>query len=413
MIAEIIAVGTELLLGQIVNTNARFLSVELSKLGINVYYQTVVGDNSERLRETLALALKRADIVILTGGLGPTKDDLTKETVAQVLDLPLELHEESLERIKDYFKRIHREMADNNIKQAYLPKGCYVLENNHGTAPGCIVEKDKKIVIMLPGPPKEMEPMFHHSVYPFLRKKTSDIIYSKVLRVFGIGESSLGQKIADLIENQTNPTIAPYAKQGEVTLRITAKSDDIEKAKKLIEPLEKAVRERFGIMVYGEDEESLEEVTCRLLMEKNITIATAESCTGGLLAEKITRIPGISQCFHMGVITYSNEAKQKILGVSAKTLERYGAVSSQTAMEMAEGIKKLSGADIGVSITGIAGPGGGSELKPVGLVYIGMATPDNCSCQELHLSGNRDRIRELTSMNALDMVRKYLQINLT
>jgi len=409
MNAEIIAVGTELLLGQILNTNAKFLSVELSKLGINVYYQTVVGDNGQRLKDALSLALKRADLLILTGGLGPTTDDLTKETVAKLLDLPLELHQESLTRIQEYFLRMHREMAPNNEKQAYVPKGCRVLPNEYGTAPGCIIEKENKVVIMLPGPPKEMEPMFKNYVYPYLRNKTNDVIYSKVLRVLGIGESALEQKIMDLIDTQTNPTVALYAKQGEVTIRITAKEKDETGAMKLIEPMENEIRRRLGTAVYGIDEESLEEVTCRLLMEKKLTIATAESCTGGLLAEKITRIPGISQCFNMGVITYSNEAKQKILGVSGETLNKYGAVSSQTVIEMARGIQKYSNADIGVAITGIAGPGGGTATKPVGLVYVGISTRKECWYNELHLSGNRERIRELTTMNALDMVRRYLQ----
>jgi len=334
---------------------------------------------------------------------------LTKETVAKLLDLPLELHQESLTRIQEYFLRMHREMAPNNEKQAYVPKGCRVLPNEYGTAPGCIIEKENKVVIMLPGPPKEMEPMFKNYVYPYLRNKTNDVIYSKVLRVFGIGESALEQKIMDLIDSQTNPTVALYAKQGEVTIRITAKEKDETGAMKLIEPMENEIRRRLGTAVYGIDEESLEEVTCRLLMEKKLTIATAESCTGGLLAEKITRIPGISQCFNMGVITYSNEAKQKILGVSGETLNKYGVVSSQTVIEMARGIQKYSNADIGVAITGIAGPGGGTATKPVGLVYVGISTRKECWYNELHLSGNRERIRELTTMNALDMVRRYLQ----
>ncbi|MBZ4646256.1 MAG: competence/damage-inducible protein [Clostridia bacterium] len=408
MNAEIIAVGTELLLGQILNTNAQFLSVELSNLGIDVYFQTVVGDNQKRLEETLQTALKRADIVILTGGLGPTKDDLTKETIAQVLNLQLKLHQESLDKIKEFFAKMHRVMASNNEKQAFLPEGSIILPNNNGTAPGCIIEKDNNIVIMLPGPPKEMQPMFKEYVYPYLLKKSPYTIYSKVLRIFGIGESSLEEKLIDIFENQSNPTIAPYAKQGEVTLRITAKCESEEVAKGLIAPVEEQIRNRLGIMVYGIEEESLEEVTCKLLMEKNLTLATAESCTGGLLAEKITSTPGISKCFHTGVVTYSNESKVNLLGVSQDTLQQYGAVSCQTALEMAKGIRERSKADIGISITGIAGPGGGTPQKPVGLVYVGMATQQKCWYNELRLVGNRERIRNITVMNALDMLRKYL-----
>jgi nicotinamide-nucleotide amidase len=324
------------------------------------------------------------------------------------MGLPLELHQDSLERIKDFFSRINRKMSKNNEKQAMLPKGSIVLPNDHGTAPGCIIENDDKIIVMLPGPPKEMQPMFQQSVYPFLREKSPYIIHSRVLRIFGIGESSLEEKLSDLFEKQNNPTIAPYAKQGEVTLRITAKCEDIETAEKLIAPVEAEIRNRLGITVYGMEEESLEEVACRLLMEKNVSVATAESCTGGMLGEKITSISGISTCYHMGFITYSNEAKAELLGVSQETLKQYGAVSSQTAVEMADGVRRKANADIGISITGIAGPGGGSEEKPVGLVYIGMSTREKSWFKELHLVGNRERIRNMTTMNAFDMIRKYL-----
>ncbi len=408
MNAEIIAVGTELLLGEIVNTNAQFLSDRLSQLGINVYYQVVVGDNKKRLSQTLQASLERSDMVILTGGLGPTKDDLTKETIAETLALPLELHEESLKRIKDFYTSIHREMAKNNIKQAYLPKGATVLKNDNGTAPGCIIEKNNKVVVMLPGPPREMQPMFNNSVYPFLRRKTSDAIYSKVLRIFGVGESSLEEKLEDLFEEQSNPTIAPYAKQGEVRLRITSKCKSEEEANKLIAPVEEEIRKRLGVTVYGEGEETLEKVVAKLLMEKNLTIATAESCTGGLLAEKITRVPGISKSFTKGVITYSNESKMELLGVKKETLQEFGAVSAQTAVQMAQGIRERSNVDIGVSITGIAGPGGGTKEKPVGLVYVGVSTEERTWFKELRLSRSRENIRYRTTMHALDMVRRYM-----
>ncbi len=412
MNAEIIAVGTELLLGQIVNTNAQFLSERLSQLGINVYFQVVVGDNEKRLTQTLQQGLERSDLIILTGGLGPTKDDLTKETIAKILELPLELHEKSLKRIKDFFSSIHRKMAENNTKQAFLPKDAMVLQNDNGTAPGCLIEKNNKIVIMLPGPPKEMQPMFNNYVAPYLRSKTSETIYSKVLRIFGVGESSLEVKLEDLLEKQSNPTIAPYAKQCEVTLRITSKCKTEEEANQLIEPVEQEIRNRLGMTVYGEGEEILEVVVAKLLMKKGLTIATAESCTGGLLAEKFTRVPGISRSFSRGVITYSNESKMELLGVKENTLMQYGAVSAQTALEMAQGIREHSNVDIGVSITGIAGPGGGTEEKPVGLVYVGISTKERTWFKELRLTRSRDRIRNMTTMHALDMVRRYILRNI-
>ncbi len=408
MNAEIIAVGTELLLGEILNTNAQFLSQNLSNLGIDVYFQTVVGDNPKRLKETFETALTRADIIILTGGLGPTKDDLTKETVAQTMGLTLELHTESLQKIKVFFSSIHREMTINNEKQAYLPKGCMALENHHGTAPGCLIEHQQKVVVMLPGPPQEMKPMFTKYVYPYLRSKGTNIIYSRVLRIFGVGESALEEMLSDIMENQHNPTIAPYAKQGEVALRITAKCESEETAKKMIAPLEKTIRQRLGFNVYGEGNTPLAEVVGSLLKEKGKTVAVAESCTGGLLSEQITRSPGISKCFITGAITYSNESKIKLLNVSPQTLDKYGAVSEQTALEMAEGVKRLGGTDIGISITGIAGPDGGTQEKPVGCIYIGVVTNDKSTCKKINLVGDRLKIRNMTAMHALDMIRHLI-----
>ncbi len=409
MNAEIIAVGTELLLGQILNTNAQFLSQKLSQLGVNVFFQTTVGDNENRLKEALEAALYRADVVILTGGLGPTKDDLTKETVAEVMQIPLIIDDESAQRIKNYFFSMGREMPQSNLKQAYMPGGCKILSNDKGTAPGCIIEMNGKIVILLPGPPNEMEPMFNNHVFSYIRSKNNNVIHSKVLRVFGIGESALEENISHIIDLQSNPTIAPYAKQGEVVLRITAKSEDVGISMGLIRPIEDKIREIFGDMVYGEgDDNSLEQTVSEYLIDSGITIATAESCTGGMLAERLTRMPSISKCFGRGVITYSNEAKIKLLGVSTNTLDKYGAVSMQTAMEMADGIRKISGADLGVSITGIAGPDGGTEVKPVGLVYLGMSTAQETWSKELRLTGSRERIRNMSVMYALDMIRLYV-----
>ncbi len=409
MNAEILAVGTELLLGQILNTNAQFISQEFSGLGINVFFQTVVGDNENRLKECIKTALDRSDIVILTGGLGPTKDDLTKETVSKVMEIPLELNKEIENKIRKYFEPIGNSMPQNNLKQAYLPKGCVILDNNKGTAPGCIVEKNGKIAILLPGPPNELEPMFKEHVYPYIRSKNSNVIYSKVLRVFGIGESALEQKLSKIIDNQNNPTIAPYAKQGEVILRLTSKSENEEEAKDIIKPVEMMIRTLLGDMVYGEgDDNSLEQTVSELLIKKKIKIATAESCTGGLLAEKLTRTPGISTCYDRGVITYSNESKTELLGVSVDILDKYGAVSFQSAMEMADGIRRISSSDIGISITGIAGPEGGTLSKPVGQIFIAISTTNKTWYKELRLSGSRERIRNMSAMNALDMVRTYL-----
>ncbi len=403
MKAEIIAVGTELLLGQILNSNARDLSAGLSECGVNVYYQTVVGDNPGRLEKALADAFEKVDLVILTGGLGPTKDDLTKEIVSQYFGKNLKLHQPSLDRIKEYFNRIGREMTETNEKQAYMPEGCIVLQNNHGTAPGLIVEKDGKIAILLPGPPKEMNPMFKESVKPWLKEKTGSVIKSKILRFFGIGESSMAQKVADLMDNE-NPTVAPYAKEGEAELRITAKADSEEQAWKLIKPVSDEIYSRMGQYIYGTDDDSIVTVAVKKLIENKLTISTAESCTGGLIASEITSVAGSSEIFGSGYVTYENDAKIKMLGVDNKTLEAYGAVSEQTAIEMAVGARKASGAKIAVSATGIAGPGGGSKEKPVGLVYIALADENGETCRKLNLDGERNKIRGLVVKHVFNMI---------
>lgn len=405
---EIIAVGTELLLGQIVNTNAAYLSQRLSELGFNVYFQTVVGDNPDRLKEALRIASERADAVITTGGLGPTNDDLTKETVAEFCDLECVLCEESLERIKKRFNKQGSYMSENNIKQAYMPEGSIILQNNHGTAPGAVVEHNDKIFIVLPGPPSEMKAMFEESVMPYLKTKTDGVIHSVTLREFGIGESQAEEKLKELMKNQSNPTIAPYAKTGEVTFRLTAKAENVEKAKEMLVPLEKKVREILGVTIYGYgDNGSLQKTLCEILTEKGMKIATAESCTGGLLAKKITEISGSSVCFECGAVTYSNEQKIRLLGVKEETLKKYGAVSKQTALEMCEGIAKSANADIGIGITGIAGPGGGTDEKPVGLVYIGIYGEKVHKAFRFVFSGDRDMVRERSAMTALDMARRY------
>jgi len=406
--AEIIAVGTELLLGQIANTNAQIISNALQDIGIDVYFHTCVGDNQERLISVLEIGFKRSDIIILTGGLGPTKDDLTKETLAHYLNLPLVMDEGSLENIKRYFAQRGKAFTENNYKQALIPDGAIALENKIGTAPGVLLNKNGKVIVLLPGPPREMETMLRDAVIPYLSKMSNSTIFSKVLKFYGIGESALEEKLEDLISQQTNPTIAPLAKPGEVTIRLTAKAESRTAAEKLIKPVEDKIIERVGEFLYGYDDDSVEEIVASLLAKYNKTIAVAESCTGGLMAHKLTNIPGISQYFERGIVSYSNRAKEELLKVNPDTLKKYGAVSEETAREMAMGIRNSSGTDIGVSITGIAGPSGGSPEKPVGLVYIGYSDSNVC-CAEKHIfSGNRTDIKERSVNCAFHLVRKML-----
>jgi nicotinamide-nucleotide amidase len=408
MRAEILAVGTELLMGQIVNTNAQYISSRLPDVGIGVYYHDVVGDNSERLKQSLELALSRSDIVILTGGLGPTQDDLTKETVSAAVGRKLVLDQESLDSMTSFFKKLGREMTPNNIKQAYLPEGCIAVRNCNGTAPGCIIEEKGKIIVMLPGPPSEMKPMFDETVMPYFAARSEYRLESRFLRIFGIGESTVEDMLMDIIDKQSNPTIAPYAKDGEVTLRITAKYAKGVPEEDIIAPVENEIKRRLGDAVYSTDNSSLEIVAARMLLDSKKTISLAESCTGGMLASRLTDMPGISEVFDRAVVTYSNRSKTEELGVRKETLEMYGAVSEQTASEMASGIRRVSGTDIGLSITGIAGPGGGSDEKPVGLVYIALAHENGVIVKKLNLWGSRSRIRHVTCLNAFDMIRRHL-----
>lgn len=409
MKCEILCVGTELLLGDTLNTNTQFLSKELSYLGIGVFHQSVVGDNPKRVSEALKIAFDRADMVITTGGLGPTKDDLTKEVCAQFFNKKLVLNEEALERLKERFvKRGIIELSESNVKQAYLPEGCIPLQNNNGTAPGCIINDNNKILIMLPGPPREVAPMFKEDVVQFLKTLTDNIFVSKVLRVFGIGESAAADKITHLLDN-VNPTVAPYAKENEVIFRITANCKSESEADDLIKPVEEEIRGILGDYIYGEGEKTLDFVVGELLVDKSLTIATAESCTGGLVSGALINYPGISSSFLEGAITYSNEAKIKRLGVNKETLDKFGAVSEEVAREMAEGIAKVSGANIGISTTGIAGPGGGTEGKPVGLVYIGIYYNNETYINKINVSGNRERVRNRAVMEALDMIRRNVK----
>ncbi len=415
MKAEILCVGTEILLGDIVNTNAVFLAQELARMGISVYHQSVVGDNSQRLKSCLQHSLEQSDLVITTGGLGPTYDDLTKETVADLFGLEMELNEESLRDIRAYFKKLNRPMTDNNIKQAMMPKGAIILKNENGTAPGLIVEGKGKAVVLLPGPPREMKPMFLHGVLPYLSRYIQGTFISHNIHVFGIGEAQVESMLRDRMEALTNPTIAPYAKEGEMLLRITAGAETPEKADAMISPLIEEICGLLGEHVYGVDVGSLQTAVVQELSKRHLHIATAESCTGGLISKRITEVSGSSQVFDCGVCSYANEIKQRIVGVSEETLARFGAVSRQTAAEMAAGIRRLSHADIGISTTGIAGPGGGTPEKPVGLVYVGVDCPWHQEVLELKLSRDfpeeRELIRWLASSHALYLalqtIRKY------
>lgn len=411
MRAEILAVGTEILLGNIVNTNAQYIANKLAELGIEVYHHSVVGDNQERLKEAYDLAFKRSDLVITTGGLGPTKDDLTKEVAFEYFGKEVVLYENLLKDIENFFKKINMPMGENNKKQAMFPKDVIIMPNNNGTAPGCIIEEGNKILAVLPGPPREMKAMFEESLVPYLMRFQDSVLVSKTLRIMGVGESKVAEIVDDILENSKNPTVAPYAKEGEVTLRITAKAKGKEEGNRLIAPVEREIRNRLGSAVYGEGDSTLEEVLGKMLVENNLTIATAESCTGGLLAGSIINYPGISSVFKEGFVTYTNESKVERINVCKETLSKFGAVSSETAAEMAEGIAKVAGTDIGLSTTGIAGPGGGTEEKPVGLVYVGLYIKGEVKTKELRLVGNRQRIRNMTVMNTLEWLRRELLKN--
>lgn len=413
MVVELISVGTELLLGNIVNTNTQFLAEKCALLGLTMYHQVTVGDNHDRLAEVIRTALKRSDVIILTGGLGPTEDDLTKEVCAEVMGFPLVEDTHTHERIEEYFRNnIYKVIPDNNWKQAIVPAGCIVLDNDNGTAPGLILEKYGKSAILLPGPPNELYPLFMNQVYPYLQKLQPEVIRSQMVKICGVGESQVEDKILDLIDKQQNPTIATYAKTGEVHIRVTAKAATEEDAKKLVKPVVKEIKNRFGDYVYStKEEETLEQAVVRLLKKYELTVTTAESCTGGLLAGLIINVPGASEVYNEGFITYSNKAKRKYLDVSKSTLKKYGAVSEQTAREMATGGVFATDSDACVAVTGLAGPDGGSEEKPVGLVYIATYMKDKVNVQKYQFKGNRAKIREQAVVKGLDLLRRSILDN--
>lgn len=410
MTVELISVGTEILLGNIVNTNAAYLAEKCAAFGLSCYHQSVVGDNEQRLEDAIRLALSRSDIVILGGGLGPTKDDLTKEITAKVFGKELYEDAHTKARIMEYFSRVHSgSVTENNWKQALVPEGARVIDNHNGTAPGLILESDGKTAILLPGPPNEMKPMFDRDIAPYLNSLQPEGIYSKMVKICSVGESRAETMILDLLEQQSNPTIAPYAKTGEVHLRVTARADGEEQAEALMKPVMDELFLRFGDKIFTTREDvTLEEAVVELLREKNFTLTTAESCTGGLLAGRIMNVAGASSVYCEGYITYADAAKEKLLGVNKSTLESYGAVSRETAHEMAEGAAKAANADAAVSVTGIAGPGGGTEEKPVGLVYIGCYVRGRVRTEEFYLTGNRQKNRDYAVVRALTLLREEL-----
>lgn len=408
MVVELISVGTEILLGNIVNTNAAYLAERLAALGMSVYFQTTVGDNPDRLYETLERAKNRSDIVILSGGLGPTQDDLTKETAARVCGRGMHEDAKARQMLVDYFAKLGRvEISENNWKQAIVPDESIVLYNDNGTAPGMIVSsEDGKKVILLPGPPMELIPMFEKDVVPYLCGIEQGILYSKVVKIDTIGESSVETQILDMINAQTNPTVAPYAKPGEVHLRVTAKAANEEEAKGLVMPVVEELKQRFGKYVFTiEEHTTMEEALVDLMKKHQITFATAESCTGGLLAGRMLNVAGVSDCYNEGMITYANEAKMKYLGVSEETLKQHGAVSAECAKEMAEGLAKTSGAEVAIVTTGLAGPGGGTADKKPGLVYVGCCVDGTTTVEKYQLSGNRSRVRNSAVVRAMTLMR--------
>ncbi len=411
MVAELIAVGTELLLGNIANTDAQFLSEKLSGLGITVHHHTVVGDNPQRLAQALETARGRADIIITTGGLGPTYDDLTKQTICRTFGRELELHEDILEEIRTWFRnKLGREMPENNVQQALLPVGCVVFDNPVGTAPGCAFLEDGVHVLMLPGPPFECRYMFEHRAARYLEQLTDGVIVSHEIKIFGMGESSVEEALREPMTRSANPTLAPYAKLNECMVRATAKAEDREAAEAMLAPLVRQVRDTLGDVVYGVDVDSLEAVASGLLREKGLTLSAAESCTGGLVAKRITDLPGASAVFRGGVVSYTNDVKAQVLGVPEELLEAFGAVSEPVARAMAERCRTICGSDLAVSVTGVAGPDTDDRGNEVGTVYIALASAEGTVCQKLSCGKGRgrDRVRSAAASHVFDLLRRYL-----
>lgn len=405
MKAEIIAVGSELILGSTLNTNSQYLTKRLSEIGIDVLYHTTLKDNREQLKEVIDIGLKRADLLIFTGGLGPTGDDFTKEVVSEALGLELVLDNSIEDDIRSYFNKTNKVMTPNNIKQAYIPEGSKPIKNDLGTAPGIFIEKDGKTVVLLPGPPREMKHMFDKYVMPLI--KQDYIIKVVTLKTIGIGESNLETIIKDIIEENDNPTVATYAGDGLVDIKIVARGDNESEVMKLLEETVAKIKDRIGESIYSYNDEGIEEAVFKILKEKNYKIAFAESCTGGLVSSRFTQIPGVSEVFDRGIVTYSNMSKMEELNVSRLTLDRYSAVSEETALEMAKGLMDKTNVDIALSITGYAGPPSGED-EPVGLVYIGIASRDKSKVIKTRLNGDRISIQNKAALKAFNELRKFL-----
>lgn len=414
MNAEILCVGTELLHGDIVNTNAQYISKKLAEIAIDVHYQSVVGDNPKRIKECFKIAFQRADIVIATGGLGPTQDDITKNVLADYFNVEMVYDEKSYQHVRNMYSRFRHNFPSNNMRQAYFPEGSIILTNTNGTANACImkgeIEGKSKIGILLPGPPKEMEPLLNNEVIPYLHQFSNQVVYGEKLVVVNIGESAAEEMILDIIEKQTNPTIAPYASAGKVIFRITAKAESKEKCIEMIQPVKEELIKRFGKEnSYVTETGKVEDKAAELLLSKNITIAVAESLTGGLVASRLINYPGISKVFLEGFVTYSNESKTNTLNVKQETLKKYGAVSEETAKEMAYGAAQVAGTDLGVSTTGIAGPDGGTEEKPVGLFYVCVYYNGRFKTKKVISTGSRETVRERAATSALDLIRSVIE----
>lgn len=407
--AELIAVGTELLLGNVANTDAQFISEQLAAIGVDVLYHTTVGDNATRLREVIEIARKRADLLIFTGGMGPTYDDFTKVTVCETLGVKLIRRPELVDEIRTYFETVlHKEMTPSNLQQADQPEGAYIIHNPVGTAPCCIFEKDGLTVVMLPGVPYECRYLTEHEVIPWLKARSGSVIVSHDLRCFGIGESALQDLIGDLMDQAVNPSLAPYAKAGECMLRLTAKGKDEAACEELMAPLFWDVKARLGDKLYGVDVPSLEARVLELLKNRGMTFAAAESCTGGLIAKRITDLAGASSVFKGGIVSYTNEVKATVLGVPQKLLDTYGAVSAPVAQSMAENVRRLTGADLGVSVTGVAGPDKDDRGNEVGTVFVALADSEHTVIRQLSLGAGRSRIRTLSANHVFDLLRRYL-----
>jgi nicotinamide-nucleotide amidase len=409
MKAELIFTGTEVLLGHILNTHAQYLGVKLSGMGIEIILNTTVGDSRELMLSVLRQALERSELIIITGGLGPTTDDLTAEVVADVLRVPLIQDQESLHAIKDIFQSRSMNMPQSNVKQTYFPQGSIILPNGNGTAPGALIERNNKIIILLPGPPHELKPMFEDSVVPLLSGKisSSEVVKYRIFKLTGISESAVQDLLKDL-GGQGNPGIAYMAKPGEIQVRISARAADDEQAEGLLEELSGKIKLLLDKYIFALDEEILEEQVGKLLLENGLTLGTAESCTGGMIASRLTDIPGSSEYFKGGIVSYTNEVKNRVLGVGQEILNTFGAVSGETAGAMARGAREKTNADLGLSVTGVAGPGGGTAKKPRGLVYIALAAADKVICREYHFAGSRAAVRQGSVNSALNLLRQYL-----